>query len=207
MNPFFNVFYPENDLSCLTFRTRFAKGRGSFDVACGFSECRLAQFVTNGDGGDLRLMPYMDDERCTATLEANEIRIIDGDFEEFLLIYGCYFREGKKIEGAYLLTRPGSNFSIKFYKKLLQPVLMVASMRQMIIPELDFNSACNCTDHCSYYELKGGCNRNVQQSVSGRVTDHLALDLLIGVTMGLIVAVAAILCWYWIQRNPFSKED
>lgn len=207
MNPFFNIFYPENDLSCLTFRTRFNKGRGSFDVACGFSECRLTQFVTNNAGGDLRLVPYVNDEYCNpATVDSNEIRIIDGDFEEFLLIYGCYFREGQKIEGAYLLTRPGSNFSIKFYKKVLQPVLLVASMRQMITPELDFNSGCNCTDYCSYYELKGACNKNVQPSVD-EVGDNLALDLSIGVTLGLLVAITVIVCWYCIQRRSFNKED
>lgn len=47
INPFYNVFYPENDLSCLTFRTRFMRNKGTFDISCGYSECRVATFASS----------------------------------------------------------------------------------------------------------------------------------------------------------------
>lgn len=200
VNPFFNVFYPENDLACLTFRTRFNKGRGSFDIACGFSECRVAQFVVNTFDHELQLLPYFDDESCETIQGGNEIRIIDGDFEEYLLIYGCYFRGSDKIEGAYLLTRPGTNFSIKFYRKILRPVLLVTSMRNMIIPGLDFSAGCNCTDHCSYYDLKGACNKNVNQ-IFEPLKYNFVCDLAVGVVFGLLTVLAVIICWYCLKRN------
>lgn len=207
MNPFYNVFYPENDLSCIGFQTRIIKGRGVFDISCGFSECRVAQFVSSGTGrGVYKLSPYADDERCPLAERPGEIRILDGDFEEYLLIYGCYFRAGQKVEGAYLLIRPGTNYSIKFYKKVLRPVLLVASFRELLSPDPDSNAACNCSDLCNYYDFKGACLTKFEDQPRVSVDlVWLILSASIAATLFLIVVA---LVWWILKRqsNPFKRE-
>lgn len=163
---FFNVFYPENDLSCLTFRTRFLLSKGTFDISCGSSaECRIATFAMNQlTPGKFMLHPYADNADCSQVSSWQKFYIIDGDPDQFLLLYCCYVQGGRKIQGGYLLTRAGVNFTKKYYEKILQPLMLIANKKEFITTSDVANMAtasCNCTDYCGYYEIRTECRMDV----------------------------------------------
>lgn len=205
INPFYNVFYPENDLSCLTFRTRFMRNKGTFDISCGYSECRIATFATNLiTPGKFMLHPYADNPDCSGVTSWKEFRIIAGDPEKYLLLYCCYIQEGRKVEGGYLLTRAGLNLSQAFYKKVLRPLTLIANNKDFIVSDVENMASCNCTDYCSYYEIRTTCDRDEEQECE---MEFEYVYYFIGVVVAL-VAIILMLLGYLLKKVdlPFKIE-
>lgn len=202
VNPFHNVFYPENDLSCLTFRTRFTQYKGAFDISCGFVECRIATFSFNlVQPGMLLLNPYTDNKDCKSLNNLGKMRIIATEPEKFMLIYSCYFLDGWKIEGGYLLSRAGLNLSQTFYKKALRPLMVIANYKDLIVSDLENMSACNCTDYCSYYEERSFCD-------TGKSLPQCTYPYYLFGVIGALLLVAAILVinFFLNYQLPFKID-
>lgn len=205
VNPFFNVFHPENDLSCLTFRSRFLANKGNFDVTCGYSECRLATFSRNViTPNKFLLLPYADNKDCSAVTSLHEFRIIDGDPERFMLIYGCYLQEGRKIEGGYLLTRAGLNLSQAFLKRVMRPLTLIANKKDFIVSDAENMASCNCTDYCSYYEIRTQCS-------NGGMVDECEFEIdyfyyFVGIVAILLTIIVMLVMYMMRERLPFKIE-
>lgn len=198
-NLFYNVFYPENDISCLTFRTQYRKDKGSFDLICGYSECRIAQFIALPSGA-FQFQPYADNHNCLAPWQ--EFHILSGD-PRHLLLYSCYMQQEEKVEGAYLLTRVGTNLSQAFFKRVMKPILLVANLRELITSDMESLSYCNCTDQCQYYELMLNC----EQKSSEDATPFDVNYYLVGVIVLLTAAILAALAWIVQQKFEENFED
>lgn len=161
-NPYFNIFFPENDLSCLTIRSQFLKTKGSFDLSCNDVECKIASFTYNiSNNGQLLLNAYYDNKGCNLNdITFGHINIIDVDPSKYMLLYGCYFVKKHKIEGGYLLARSGLNMSQTFYKKLLRPLMFIANYKDLVVSDVENMSSCNCTSDCSYYDSGAACAKH-----------------------------------------------
>lgn len=205
VNPFYNVFYPENDLSCLTFRTRFLPYKGTLDISCGYTECRLATFITNViTPGKFLLQPYADNTDCSGVTNWKEFRIIDGDPERYLLIYCCYLQEGRKVEGGYLLARAGLNLSQAFYKRVMRPLTLIANKKDFVISDVDNSASCNCTDSCSYYELRTTCDKDHQERDCEIKMEYLYYYAGI---LGILMLIIVLLVMYLFKEKlPFKLE-
>lgn len=205
INPFYNVFYPENDLSCLTFRTRFMRNKGTFDISCGYSECRIATFASNLiTPGKFMLHPYADNADCSGVTSWKEFRIIDGDPERYLLLYCCYIQEGRKVEGGFLLSRAGLNLSQAFYKKVLRPLTLIANTKDFIVSDMENMASCNCTDYCSYYEIRTTCHKDEESECEFEIDYFYYFIGIVGTLVVIIVMLVVYLCMK--REVPFKIE-
>lgn len=154
--------------------------------------------------GKFMLHPYADNADCSGVTSWKEFRIIDGDPEKYLLLYCCYIQEGRKVEGGYLLSRAGLNLSQAFYKKVLRPLTLIANTKDFIVSDVENMASCNCTDYCSYYEIRTTCNKDEESDCEFEI-DYLYYFIGIVVTL---VAVIVMLVGYLFMKHqlPFKIE-